>query len=190
MDTEKKENMDTPKRQKEKSLAIGLVALISIIVILALIGFFLLNPGPEIIQGQAEATQVRVSGKLPGRIVEFMVEEGESVQKGDTVVRIFSSDAEAKLMQATAMENVYKAQNQKVDKGTRIEVLNAAYDMWQQAVAGLDIARNRMNVSRTSMPKALFQPKNGTKPKPITKPCRPRRVPPGHNMKWPRPEPR
>ena len=53
MDTEKNRNMDTPKRQKEKSLAIGLVALISVILILSLIGFFLLEPGPEIIQGQA-----------------------------------------------------------------------------------------------------------------------------------------
>ena len=107
--------MDTLERKKEKSLAIGLVGLIIVIVILALIGFFMLEPKPEIIQGQAEATQVRVSGKLPGRVAEFMVQEGQQVHMGDTLVRIFSSDAEAKLMQATAMENVYKAQNQKVD---------------------------------------------------------------------------
>ena len=44
-------------------------------------------------------------------------------------------------MQASAMENVYKAQNQKVDKGARIEVINSAYDMWQKAIAGLDIAK-------------------------------------------------
>ena len=133
--------MDTPQRKKEKSLIIGLVGLIIVIIILAMIGFFMLKPGDETIQGQAEATQVRVSGKLPGRIVEFMVEDGQSVHKGDTLVRIFSSDAEAKLMQASAMENVYKAQNQKVDKGARIEVINSAYDMWQKAIAGLDIAK-------------------------------------------------
>ena len=44
-------------------------------------------------------------------------------------------------MQATAMENVYKAQNQKVDKGSRIEVINSAHDMWQKAIAGLEIAK-------------------------------------------------
>ena len=85
--------MDTPQRKKEKSLIIGLVGLIIVIIILAMIGFFMLKPGDETIQGQAEATQVRVSGKLPGRIVEFMVEDGQSVHKGDTLVRIFSSDA-------------------------------------------------------------------------------------------------
>ena len=133
--------MDTPERKKEKSLAIGLVGLIIVIVILALIGFFMLEPKPDIIQGQAVATQVRVSGKLPGRVAEFMVQEGQQVHMGDTLVRIFSSDAEAKLMQATAMENVYKAQNQKVDKGSRIEVINSAHDMWQKAIAGLEIAK-------------------------------------------------
>ena len=50
--------MDTPKRDKEKGLTIGLVAIIIVIVILALIGFFLLEPRTETIQGQAEATQI------------------------------------------------------------------------------------------------------------------------------------
>ncbi|WP_287724934.1 efflux RND transporter periplasmic adaptor subunit, partial [Barnesiella sp.] len=123
------------------SLVVGLIALIVIIVVLALIGLFLLKPEPQIIQGQAEATQVRVSGKLPGRVVEFMVEEGQHVLAGDTLVHIHSSLVEAKLSQAEAMETVAKAQNKKVDSGTRVELLNSAYDMWQQAQAGLTIAK-------------------------------------------------
>ena len=122
--------MDTPKRDKEKGLTIGLVAIIIVIVILALIGFFLLEPRTETIQGQAEATQIRISGKLPGRIAEYWVEEGQHVHQGDTLVRISSPDAEAKLMQASAMESVYKATNEKVDKGARSEIIQAAYDMW------------------------------------------------------------
>ena len=137
--------MDTPKRDKEKGLTIGLVAVIIVIVILALIGFFLLEPKSETIQGQAEATQIRISGKLPGRIAEYWVEEGQRVHRGDTLVRISSPDAEAKLMQATAMENVYKATNEKVDKGARSEVIQSAYDMWQQALAGLEIAQKSFN---------------------------------------------
>lgn len=133
--------MENLKVKKERSLVVGLIALIVIIVVLALIGLFLLKPEPQIIQGQAEATQVRVSGKLPGRVVEFMVEEGQHVQAGDTLVHIHSSLVEAKLSQAEAMESVAKAQNKKVDSGTRIEMLNSAYDMWQQAQAGLAIAQ-------------------------------------------------
>ena len=133
--------MENLKEKKERTLVVGLIALIVIIVVLALIGLFLLKPEPQIIQGQAEATQVRVSGKLPGRVVEFMVEEGQYVQAGDTLVHIHSSLVEAKLSQAEAMESVAQAQNKKVDRGTRIELLNSAYDMWQQAQAGLTIAK-------------------------------------------------
>ena len=133
--------MEKLKVKKARSLVVGLIALIVIIVVLALIGLFLLKPEPQIIQGQAEATQVRVSGTLPGRVVEFMVEEGQHVQAGDTLVHIHSSLVEAKLSQAEAMESVAKAQNKKVDSGTRIEMLNSAYDMWQQAQAGLTIAQ-------------------------------------------------
>lgn len=133
--------MENLREKKERSLVVGLIALIVIIVVLALIGLFLLKPEPQIIQGQAEATQVRVSGKLPGRVVEFMVEEGQRVLAGDTLVHIHSSLVEAKLSQAEAMETVAKAQNKKVDSGTRVELLNSAYDMWQQAQAGLTIAK-------------------------------------------------
>ena len=133
--------MENLREKKERSLVVGLIALIVIIVVLALIGLFLLKPEPQIIQGQAEATQVRVSGKLRGRVVEFMVEEGQHVLAGDTLVHIHSSLVEAKLSQAEAMETVAKAQNKKVDSGTRVELLNSAYDMWQQAQAGLTIAK-------------------------------------------------
>ncbi len=133
--------MENLREKKERSLVVGLIALIVIIVVLALIGLFLLKPEPQIIQGQAEATQVRVSGKLPGRVVEFMVEEGQHVLAGDTLVHIHSSLVEAKLSQAEAMETVAKAQNKKVASGTRVELLNSAYDMWQQAQAGLTIAK-------------------------------------------------
>lgn len=133
--------MENLREKKERSLVVGLIALIVIIVVLALIGLFLLKPEPQIIQGQAEATQVRVSGKLPGRVVEFMVEEGQHVLAGDTLVHIHSSLVEAKLSQAEAMETVAKAQNKKVDSGTRVELLNSVYDMWQQAQAGLTIAK-------------------------------------------------
>ena len=133
--------MENLREKKERSLVVGLIALIVIIVVLALIGLFLLKPEPQIILGQAEATQVRVSGKLPGRVVEFMVEEGQHVLAGDTLVHIHSSLVEAKLSQAEAMETVAKAQNKKVDSGTRVELLNSAYDMWQQAQAGLTIAK-------------------------------------------------
>ena len=98
-------------------LAMG--GVIFAVAVLAIIGFLFINKPAEILQGQAEATSVRVSGKLPGRILEFYVTEGQMVHKGDTLVHIHSSLAEAKMEQARSMETAASALNKKVDSGSR-----------------------------------------------------------------------
>lgn len=128
-------------KSKDKSLIVALAIIIIVVICLGIVGFVFIRPAPDDIQGQADATAVRVSGKLPGRVAEFYVEEGQQVKKGDTLVRIHSSLVDAKLMQAEAMQSVATAQNQKVDAGTRIQIKNAAYDLWQQAIAAETITR-------------------------------------------------
>lgn len=132
MDAEKTEN---------RSLMFGLIAIVVVTLLLAIIGFVFMREPDEIIEGQAAATSVRISGKLPGRVVELMVSEGDMVKAGDTLVHIHSSLAEAKLMQAEAMENVAAAQNQKVDAGTRSQIIQAAAELVAQAKAGATITR-------------------------------------------------
>ena len=75
--------METKK--KSYNLVIGIVALIVIILLIAIIGYFVSKPKPLVIQGEAEATEYRVSGKVTGRIDDIYVREGQSVQKGDTI---------------------------------------------------------------------------------------------------------
>lgn len=130
----------TPEQKKENKIMLGALGVIIIVVaVLAIIGFLFINRPAEILEGQAEATSVRVSGKLPGRVVEFYVREGDMVHKGDTLVHIHSSLAEAKLEQAEGMENAARALDRKVDTGTRPQIVQAAYEMWQQAKAAVDI---------------------------------------------------
>ena len=100
----------------------------------------MLRKGPEIVQGQAEVTEYRVSSIVPGRILEFRVKEGQSVQAGDTLAILEAPDVQAKLEQARAAESVAQAQNEKALKGARREQIQAAYEMWQKALAGLEIA--------------------------------------------------
>lgn len=103
-------------------------------------GFLMLGKGPEIVQGQAEVSEYRISGKVPGRILEYRVKEGDFVHKGDTLVIIEAPEVTAKMMQAKAAEAAAQAQNQKAIKGAREEQVQAAFEMWQKAKAGLDIA--------------------------------------------------
>lgn len=122
------------QKKKSYNLVIGVIALILIIVIIAVIGFFVSKPGPMVIQGEAEATEYRVSGKVPGRIETLFVKEGDRVAKGDTVVFIDSPEVRAKLEQATAVRAAASAQSQKAANGARKEEINGAYELWQKAL--------------------------------------------------------
>lgn len=136
----------TPEEKKEnRTLMSALGAIVIVVAALAIIGFLFLNKPAEIIEGQAEATSVRVSGKLPGRVVDFYVKEGDMVKAGDTLVHIHSSLVEAKLQQARSMEEAAQAMNQKVDAGTRSQIIQSAYEMWQQAKAAVEITGKTYN---------------------------------------------
>ncbi len=119
-------------------MLLAFLTLTGVIAIVALVGFFMLRKGPEIVQGQAEVTEYRVSSKVPGRILEFRVKEGQSVQAGDTLAILEAPDVQAKLEQARAAESAAQAQNEKALKGARREQIQAAYEMWQKALAGLE----------------------------------------------------
>ncbi len=135
-------NKLSPEQKKENRTLLGALGFIVIAVaVLAIIGFLFLNKPADILEGQAEATSVRVSGKLPGRVVEFYVHEGDMVHKGDTLVHIHSSLAEAKLEQAQGMETAARAMDRKVDAGTRSQIIQSAYEMWQQANAAVSITK-------------------------------------------------
>ena len=105
----------------------------------------MLRKGPEIIQGQAEATEYRVSSKVPGRILELKVKKGEQVKAGDTLAILEAPDILAKMAQAQAAEAAAQAQNEKAIKGARSEQIQAAYEMLQKAKAGREIAEKSYN---------------------------------------------
>ena len=119
-----------------KAFVIGLV----VIVIISLIGILTMSRSRVVLQGQIEATEIRISGKLPGRVDTFLVAEGQSVKRGDTLVGISSPEAYAKLQQANAMENVAKYQNEKIDEGTRYQIIRTAEEIWNKSKTDLQLA--------------------------------------------------
>lgn len=126
---------------KKHNFLIGLIALVSIIIIVGVIGILALRPEPVLIQGEVEAAEYRVSGKVPGRIEAFFVDEGEQVRKGDTLVFIDSPEVRAKLAQAEAARSAADAQSRKAQNGAQTEQIQGAYEMWQKALVGEDIMR-------------------------------------------------
>lgn len=128
------------QKSQNSNMLLAFITLLGVIAIVALVGFFMLRKGPEIIQGQAEVTEYRVSSKVPGRILEFRVKEGDTVKAGDTLAILEAPEVAAKMMQAQAAESAAQAQNQKAIKGARSEQIQTAYEMWQKSKAGVDIA--------------------------------------------------
>lgn len=133
--------MDNKKKFSINNMLLAFIVFVGVIGLVALTGFLLLTPPDDIIMGQAEATQVRISGKVPGRIEKYCFSKGERVKAGDTLVLLNTPDVTAKLQQAEAARKAAEAQNNKALKGARTQEIAAAYEMWQKAQAGLEIAR-------------------------------------------------
>lgn len=137
--------MTSQRRSQNSNMLLAFLTLLGVIALVALVGFFMLRKGPEIIQGQAEATEYRVSSKVPGRILELKVKKGEQVKAGDTLAILEAPDILAKMAQAQAAEAAAQAQNEKAIKGARSEQIRAAYEMLQKAKAGREIAEKSYN---------------------------------------------
>lgn len=95
----------------------------------------------ETIEGEADVTDYRVSSKVPARVKEFYVQEGDFVHKGDTLVRMEAPDIQAKLSQAESATQAAQAQDEKAMNGTRYEQVQSARNMWEKAKAGLIVAQ-------------------------------------------------
>lgn len=128
-------------RKQNYNLVVGLVALIAIIAVIGVTGYFVSKPKPMTIQGEAEASEYRISGKVPGRVEQLYVKKGAYVHKGDTLVYIDSPEVRAKLRQAQAVTAAATAQNSKAQNGARSEQITAAHEMWQAAVVQEDVLR-------------------------------------------------
>ena len=132
---------------KKKNLNVIIVSsaiIMTVIAIIVIVG--LCSPEPrEVIQGQAETSDYRVASKVPARILEIRVAEGDEVSKGDTLVVLEAPDIAAKLSQAEAAFEAAKAIEQKALTGARQEQIQSAYEVWQKAKAGREVAEKTYN---------------------------------------------
>lgn len=127
--------------QKNKANLLPAIFILTAVVALVAVGsMYAFSQEEETLQGQADVDEYRVSSKVPGRILEIKVKEGDLVHAGDTLALLEAPDVEAKLSQARAAESAAAAQSRKAQKGARQEQIRGAYEMWQKAKAGKSIA--------------------------------------------------
>lgn len=147
---------DNKKKYSVNNMMLAFIAVLVAVGLVALAGFFLLTPPDEVIMGQAEATTIRISGKVPGRIASYRFNEGDQVKVGDTLVFLSTPEVQAKLMQVEAVKAAAEAQHAKALKGARDQEVTAAYEMWQKAQAGLTIAKKSYDRVRNLYEKGVM----------------------------------
>ena len=125
----------------QKSLWTGIGIVIAIVAIVGLIGVFVLPGEDDLLAGEVCAEEYRVANKVPGRVSILFVEEGEHVKAGDTLAFISSPEVDAKMQQARAARAAAAAQSNKAQNGARQQQISSAYEMWQKAEVGVDIAK-------------------------------------------------
>lgn len=129
------------KKSQNIGLYVSITVIVAIITVVALIGYVFLADEPEVIQGQVEVSEYRVSSKVPGRILELKVQEGDMVHEGDTLAILEAPEVTAQAESAKAAENAAAAMSRMANNGARKEQIQGAFEVWNQAKAGLDIAK-------------------------------------------------
>jgi len=147
--TEKVDAVNTPSNQetqpteppkKSKAKIIGLIVLI---LLLGLIAFGLwkaYQPQTIELQGRVEAETVHISTKVPSRIEEFYVTEGQSIKKGQALVRFVSPELEAKKEQAQAALQSATAFHSTIYRGAQQENIDTLYANWQAMKTQAELA--------------------------------------------------
>ncbi|MCF0196918.1 MAG: efflux RND transporter periplasmic adaptor subunit [Bacteroidaceae bacterium] len=131
--------METKNQYRE--VMMGIAAFAVVVIVVALVGWMVLDKPETVIQGEMEVEEYRVTFKVPGRIHEIRVHEGDFVHKGDTLAILDAPDIEAKRSQAENLEAAAAAVAEKANNGAREEQIRGAYELWQQALAAKDIAQ-------------------------------------------------
>lgn len=128
-------------KSQKNSIILAIAGFTTVVVVAGLIGYLTLGKSEDVIQGEVEVSEYRVSSKVPGRILELRVKEGDYVHVGDTLAILDAPEVEAKKTQAQSAEDAASAMKLMADNGARQQQIQGAYEVWQQAKAGLEIAK-------------------------------------------------
>lgn len=124
-----------------KILVISFAVILLTILTLSILGIFLMRDKDIIVQGQIEAEEYNISGLLPGRIEDIYVKKGERIEKGDTLVHIISREMLAEYEAQKSLESVASLQSEKIDAGSRKQLISIARELWDGAKADLRLAK-------------------------------------------------
>ncbi|AFJ07613.1 hypothetical protein PI172_2400 [Prevotella intermedia] len=127
-------------KSQHNNILLAILGFATVVVSVAVIGYFTLGKEEEIIQGEVEVSEYRVACKLPGRVSEIRVKEGDFVHKGDVLAVLEIPEVSAQEKVAAAAAGATEALSDLSEAPNRQEIITATYKVYQQAITANDIA--------------------------------------------------
>jgi HlyD family secretion protein len=132
---------DTPRA------AVIIVAL-SIVGILVLSMWYLVQPQPLLVQGEADATRIDMAARVDGRVATRPVHRGDNVKVDQVLVTIDNPELLTRLKEAEAARTVAAADLKRIEVGTRAEVVDARRAALEAAQANAKLAEQTWDRTR------------------------------------------
>ena len=110
-------------------------------IIIVIIGIAIKENKEVVLQGVVECREYRVASKIAGKIETLHISEGDSVTIGELLYTISTPELQTKLSQAIAAKDAAMALDKQTITGARQQQIDAAYNLWQKASAGRELAQ-------------------------------------------------
>ena len=147
---------DAPDPRREKAKAsprpLRAPAILAATIVGAIFGlsvWYLVQPEPLLVQGEADATRVDIAARVEGRVGNRPVERGDNVAAGAVLYEIANPELLKSLDQAQAAKTVADAQLANIQVGTRAEVIAQRKAAVESAAANLTLAKQTYERTKT-----------------------------------------
>jgi HlyD family secretion protein len=132
---------EPPSRESKRVTAAAIAVAVIIVIIVAASLWYLVQPQPLLVQGEADSTRIDIAARVDGRIREIPVNRGDTVRPGATLIVIDNPELVAKYAEAQADQQVAEAELARINAGTRQEEIDARKAQVESAEAALLLAR-------------------------------------------------
>jgi HlyD family secretion protein len=119
-------------------------AIIVTVIVSAIVGlslWYLVQPQPFVIQGEADATRIDIAARVDGRVGRRPVSRGDNVTAGQLLFEIKNPELLTKLREADAAKTAALAELAHIEAGTRSEVIAQRKAAVASASANLALAQ-------------------------------------------------
>src|SRR5207302_4607966 len=102
-----------------------IIVVVSVVGIVVLSLWYLVQPQPLLVQGEADATRIDMAARVDGRVAARAAHRGEDVKADQVLVTIDNPELLTRLKEAEAARAVAGADLKRIEVGTRAETVDA-----------------------------------------------------------------